>query len=268
MSHLSIEPSDPSRERGDARSADDHISGQRLAALADEQPTTDEQDHLSRCGTCSVELEAHRSLFAMAGSERGLMGIPLTRWDALAERLRAEGLMAKAPESVTAEWAAPIGTRRLTPRAMMRVAAAIMLVAGGMLIGRASTGAPLVPGGLTGNETHQTAVRPFAPNQVPTTFATVEEAQQWKTLYAAAYQNAVSFLAANDSVSRPTETPAVMRARLSALDRVSRTMREALNDAPYDPVINDFYLNSFGQREATLRQLNAVLPQGVRMNGF
>jgi hypothetical protein len=55
---------------------------------------------------------------------------------------------------------------------------------------------------------------------------------------------------------------------LSALDRVQRTMREALNSAPYDPVINDFYLSSFGQREATLRQLNTVLPEGVRLNSF
>ncbi len=59
-----------------------------------------------------------------------------------------------------------------------------------------------------------------------------------------------------------------MRARLSALDRVSRITREALNDAPYDPVINDFYLNAFGQREVTLRQLNTVLPQDVRLRSF
>jgi hypothetical protein len=78
----------------------------------------------------------------------------------------------------------------------------------------------------------------------------------------------VSYLAANDSAAQPTETPAVMRARLAALDRVSRTMREALNDAPYDPVINDFYLNSFGQREATLRQLNTYLPSNVRLNSY
>ena len=77
----------------------------------------------------------------------------------------------------------------------------------------------------------------------------------------------MTFLAANDS-SGTAETPAVMRARLSALNQVNRTMREALNDAPFDPVINDFYLNSFGQREATLRQLNTVLPQGVRLNSF
>jgi len=64
------------------------------------------------------------------------------------------------------------------------------------------------------------------------------------------------------------QTPAVMKTRLSALDRVSRTVQEALTDAPFDPVINDVYLNTFGQREATLRQINAALPQEVRMKSF
>jgi hypothetical protein len=59
-----------------------------------------------------------------------------------------------------------------------------------------------------------------------------------------------------------------MRARLAVMDQVSKTMKEALIDTPYDPVLNDFYLNSFGQREATLRQLNNVLPQNVRLNSF
>jgi hypothetical protein len=248
-----------------------HLSIERLAALADEPPTADEISHMDACDACAQEVAAHRQLLAMAGSERDVMGIPLTRWDSLATRLRAEGLISDEPMSVTAEFAAPLGSRRPSGRAMMRFAAAILLVAGGVVAGRASTGASMLPEGAFGTGGpagggSEVAARPFGESQIPTTFASLEEAQRYKELYAAAYQNAVAFLAENDSVARGT--PAVMRARLSALDRVSRTMREALNDAPYDPVINDFYINSFGQREATLRQLNTVLPQGVRMNGF
>src|SRR5438105_4584509 len=73
----------------------------------------------------------------------------------------------------------------------------------------------------------------------PTAFASVTEANRAKQYYADSYQAAVAFLAANDSSAQAVETPATMRARLAALDRVSRTMREALNDAPFDPVIND-----------------------------
>jgi len=245
-----------------------HLSIERLAALADEQPTADEKAHLSACPPCAQEVEAHRSLLAIAGSERDTLGIPLTRWETLSRRLRSEGLMAsEQPGSVTAEWATPVGKRKLSTKAWMRVAAAVMLLASGTVIGRASAGASVLPGGLTGDEPVQTARIPNL-DSVPTSFASVDEANRFKEMYADGYQAAVSFLAAHDSAAQPTETPAVMRARLAALDRVSRTMREALNDAPYDPVINDFYLNSFGQREATLRQLNTYLPRNVRLNSY
>ena len=267
MSHLFIDPNDP-RERGDARSADDHISGQRLAALADERPTTDEHAHLSRCAECARELEAHRSLLSLAETERGSMGIPLTRWNTLAERLREEGLITSdEPGSVTAEWASPI-KRHYSTRALLRIAAALMLVASGAVIGRASTGAPILPGGIAGISQPDVARGPLA-GSVPTAYASVEEARRAMDFFAGQYQSAVSFLAANDStIGSSSETPAVMRTRLSALDRVQRTMGEALKTAPYDPVINGFYLSSFGQREATLRQLNTVLPEGVRLNSF
>ena len=228
-----------------------HLSTERLAALADEQPTADEQTHLTQCVECARELHAHRALFAMAGSEREAMQLPLTRWDTLSEHLRTEGLLVGSP------------TRRAS-RVTFRIAAALLLVAGGAMLGRFSAGAAAIPGGLTG-VVPQTAN--VSMDSLPTTFASVEEANQWKTAYANGYQSALSFLAANDS-ARPVETPAVMRTRLSALDRVQRITREALNDAPFDPVINDFYINSFGQREATLRQLNTALPQGVRLNSF
>ena len=233
-----------------------HLSTERLAALADEQPTADELDHLTRCGECARALEAHRSLLVMAVTERDAMQLPLTRWDSLARELRKEGLITAQPKR----------ENRADARAFLQVAAALLLVAGGVALGRFSAGASAIPGGITGTAVSQAASRPL--DSLPTTFPSVEDASRWRNAYADAYQRTVSFLAANDSAARPAETPAVMRTRLSALDRVSRTMREALNDAPYDPVINDFYLNSFGQREATLRQLNTVLPQGVRLNSF
>jgi hypothetical protein len=244
-----------------------HLSIERLAALADEQPTADEQHHLAGCASCAQEVEAHRSLLAMAGSERDTLGIPLTRWDSLAQRLRSEGLLeGEVPGSVTAEWvAAPVG-RSLSRKAWMRFAAAIMLLASGAVIGRGTTSEPLLPGLIDGPS--QTARAMPGLDSVATAFASAEDAERWKQYHAAGYQRAVSFLATQDAAAGSGETPAVMRARLAALDKVSNTMRQALNDAPYDPVINDFYLNSFGQREATLRQLNTVLPRNVRLNSY
>lgn len=241
-----------------------HLSTERLAALADELPTAGEQQHLDGCPACAQEVAAHRGVLAMAAAERDLMGIPLTRWETLSVRLRKEGLVSKP---LTPSAGSTAGARRLNGRALARFAAAVILVAGGAVAGRASAGAPLLPGGLQGTaHERENAAVPFAEWQVPATFASLDQARRYRDLFAAAYHNAVTFLAEHDSIGRGT--PAVMRARLTALDNVSRTMGEALRDAPHDPVINDFYINSFGQREATLRLLNAALPQGVRMNGF
>lgn len=232
-----------------------HLPIERLAALADEQPGADEASHLAQCAECARELDAIRSLVSLAGAERELMNVPLTRWDTLAAKLRDEGLVA----------AGSYGQRKTqnAGRQLMQVAAALLLVAGGVAAGRVSAGAAMVPGGLSGSDASQIA----SANSVPT-FTSAADAAHWQQVYSDGYQRAIAYLANQDSTARGVGTPASMRTRLSALDRASRTMREALNDAPYDPVLSDFYLNSFAQREATLRQLTSALPQGARLNSF
>ena len=224
-----------------------HLSIERLAALADEQPTAEELAHLTQCAACARERDAHQSLLAMAGSEREAMGLPLTRWDSLSERLKSEGLVAVRPVRRASNWG-------------LQAAAALLLVAGGMMLGRATTSEPLLPGpAATASQQAGDSLR---------SFASVEEANRWREIYSTGYQRTLAYLSQHDSAARPAETPALMRARLAVMDQVSKTMKEALSESPYDPVINDFYLNSFGQREATLRQLNNVLPQNVRLNSF
>ena len=237
-----------------------HLSFDRLAALADEQPTAEENGHLTQCADCARERAAHQSLLAMAGTERDSLGLPLTRWDSLSERLRREGLLKVGSE----EWAVGNATHSPLPAPhwLLRVAAALLLVAGGVALGRATTNEPVMPG-ITQSASGRTTA-----DSIPTTFASVEEATRLKNVYSEGYQRALAFLAQNDSGGRPTGTPAMMKTRLAALDRVTKTMQEALSDAPSDPVINDFYLNSFGQRELAYRQLNNVLPQNVRLNSF
>jgi len=235
-----------------------HLPIERLAALADEQPGADESTHLAQCAECTRELEAIRSLVSLAGAEREVMSVPLTRWDTLAAKLRAEGLMEGGGRREEGG-----ALMRFSSRSLLQMAAALLLVAGGVAAGRVSAGAALLPGGLTGAGT-QTA----SADSVPMTFSSAAEAVKWQQTYWDGYQRAIAYLGSQDSTARAVGTPASMRMRLSALDRTSRTMREALNDAPYDPVINDLYLNSVAQREATLRQLTSALPQGVRLNSF
>jgi hypothetical protein len=69
-------------------------------------------------------------------------------------------------------------------------------------------------------------------------------------------------------VTVPAASPAAMRTRLAALDRTRRVLGEALKQAPYDPVINGYYLTTLGQREATLRQMNVVAPTSMRLTSY
>src|SRR5712692_9601316 len=106
-----------------------HLSIERLAALADEPPTADEQTHLSQCDLCATEVKAHRSLLAMAGGEREAMQLPLTRWDALAKQLRKEGLIAgsglREVEGGEPDWRPGLHASRWP----LQIAAALLLVA-------------------------------------------------------------------------------------------------------------------------------------------
>lgn len=228
-----------------------HLSIDRLAALADEQPTADEVAHLTLCAECAREVAAHRSLLALASVEREAMRVPLTRWESLAPALRSDGLI-RVP-------AARRDGSTFRPQRVLQIAAALLLIAGGTALGRLSAGASVIP--------EETTAVTTVFDSVPTDFASVQEAERARTMYRDGYQRATSYLAQHDSV-RIAGTPAVMRTRLSALDHVTRITREALNDAPFDPVLNDFLLNSYYQREATLRELNTVLPQNVRLNSF
>lgn len=88
------------------------------------------------------------------------------------------------------------------------------------------------------------------------------------------YQVAAAYLLAHDSSAgasrsvRGGDSSGIYRARLAALDNVMAASREALYEAPHDPVINRYYLATVGAREATLQQLNTSLPAGARLTRF
>ncbi len=231
-----------------------HLSPERLAALADEEPTAAELAHLHTCRTCAGERDAMRALLALSAGERASIGLPLTRWESLSPALRAETLVAGP--------ARPVRTRH--GRFWLQVAAALLFMAGGTLFGRYSAGAAPLPGFTTG--VAATSSSPADSNTVA--FHSVDEARAARSQAQAVFQNAAAYIAQHDTAARGTESPSSMRTRLAALDQVSTAMRAALNDAPYDPVINDYYLTTLGQREATLRQLNTALPAGLRVNSF
>jgi hypothetical protein len=105
-----------------------------------------------------------------------------------------------------------------------------------------------------------------ASDSVP--FTSVEEARATQLRSETLYQQAAAFLAEHDTSAASDGNPEVVKSRLAALDQMISTTSAAMREAPHDPVINGYYLTTVNQREATLRQLNTVLPASLRPNSF
>jgi hypothetical protein len=247
-----------------------HLSTDRLAALGDEQPTPDEAAHLASCDACTRERGAYRSLVAMAHAEQGAIGLPLTRWDELAGAYRAEvPAPGRSSPSVVAPDVVDIAVRRRASRWPMQAAAGLLLLAGGAMLGRASAGSTLLPAGNVAAVASNTPIgMPTDQTVSDSLFTSVADARAAQQRYELLYQQAAAFLAQHDSTGLGQGNPVAYRSRLAALDRVISTTRDAMRDAPHDPVINGYYLTTLSQREATLRQLNTALPASLRLDSY
>lgn len=232
-----------------------HLPDERLAALSDEPPNSAELAHLASCERCASERAAHRGLRELASAEGAQIGAPLTSWELLAPALRADGVID------TGEWRVARRPRRFTG-VWSQAAAALLIALGGVAYGRYSAVGSVLPEAASA-----VAARAHEADSVPT-FSSVEEARTAQERYETLYQSAALYLAAHDTSELTPDSPAAMRRRLATLDEVGATVRQALSESPGDPVINGYYLTTLGQREATLRQLNAALPAGVRLNSF
>jgi len=238
-----------------------HLSPERLAALVDESPTSAELAHLAGCGECARERAVYRSLGELAASESATIGAPLSEWTSLRRALIADGVVDTGH-----------GAGRMVSRGMrspwLQAAAAVLFVAGGMMAGRYSAGATLLPSDVRGASGLAATADSGSAADSLVRFASLDEARQAQARAQLAYQSATAYIAQNDTAGRAPESPGAMRTRLAALDQAYRVMGQALDEAPYDPVINGYYLTTLGQREATIRQLNTVLPASMRITSY
>jgi hypothetical protein len=79
------------------------------------------------------------------------------------------------------------------------------------------------------------------------------------------YERASRFLAANNSSGATRDSSAIYTARLAALDQVVNATENALQTAPHDPVINQYYLATMGARVATQQMVARPV---VGLKGF
>lgn len=232
-----------------------HLSTDRLAALTDELPTQAELAHLAACAECSRERAAFRSLADLAGAQRAVIGTAVTSWEMLRPALVADAI-------IGSERTGRLPTKGAR-RPWRQAAAAALLVAGGAVVGRYS----VTGSAFTARQVAVSTAASPRSDSVPT-FKSVQDAVDAQSHAQLIYQSALAFIAQHDTTSQPVESPATIRARLAALDETGQVLSEARQKAPYDPVINGYYLTTMGQREATLRQLNHVMPASLQITTY
>lgn len=219
-----------------------HLSPERLAALSDDTPTPIEAAHITTCDVCTAELAAHRRLNRLAVAAGSAQGAPSSRFDALAPRLRAEGLIATPERGMLAR------------RWMLRMAAAVGFLLVGAAAGRWTATGQLGGIGIPASAGGAPAARTVA-------FASADEAMQALTSAQETYQSAAAFLAAQDTTQHFVGLNSdSYRTRLAALDDMAAASRAALYRVPQDPLLNQYYLAFQSAREQTLRALAVSLP--------
>jgi hypothetical protein len=223
-----------------------HLTPERLAALIDETPSPIEAAHLTTCANCAAEIAAHRKLSRLAVAAQAVTAPPLSSFDALVPRLKAESLIAAATRGV------------MVRRWAIRIAASIVLVTGGVIAGRATASRelPMLPIAAAGSTEANATVA-----AAPATFKSSDEAVKMLTVAQQSYENAAAFLAAQDTSAHFIGlNQRSYRARLQALDQMAAATRTALYQAPQDPLLNQYYLATLSARKETIRQIGLTMP--------
>jgi hypothetical protein len=195
--------------------------------------------------------------------ERSREQPPLNEWRTIAARAREEGLIR---ETQASRW-------WTSSQPWLQSAAAVLLLIGGIAIGRATIALPSAPP-TENNPTPAVAtnVTPSAASSNQSTlstsgnasFATVDQASAALSQAVKDYQRASEFLAVSNGSPGVRDSLAMYSARAAALDKIENATVVALQTAPHDPVINQYYLATMGARVATQQQL----AQPVGLRGF
>jgi hypothetical protein len=204
---------------------------------------------------------SEEQLDQIIAEERSRLQAPLNEWRTIAARAREEGLIR---ETQASRW-------WTSSQPWLQSAAAVLLLIGGIAIGRATIALPSALPATASNPTPAVAsatASPASSNQstLSTTgnasFASADDASAALKQAVSQYQRASEFLAVTNGSPAMRDSVAMYSARAAALDKIENATVSALQTAPHDPVINQYYLATMGARVATQQQL--VQPVGLR----
>ncbi len=236
-----------------------HLPIDRLAELADGEPTMAEQLHLAECAMCASERVAYQRIFAMAADERRRIAPPVTNWGSLQDELRQQGII-----TTPAEASARREFKATVTRFAGRIAAGFIILATGIVSGRLTAGMPLTTAMAIGNpEATPLSQVSMAAEDFSSTAAAMQSLQRAQQ----EYERAALYLANHDTSTSEGATEAY-RTTLAALDEMAETSLRALSEAPGDPIINQVYFTTLGARNMTLGKLASALPTGSRLSRF
>lgn len=201
---------------------------------------------------------SEEKLDELVAEERARQQPPLNDWRTIAAKAREEGLIR---ESSSRGW--------VSGQPWVQAAAAVLLLIGGIAIGRTTIALPSAIGtpgsaNATIGGTPTSSESPAATTS-DASFASVEEATASLDRAAREYERASRFLAANNTSGANKDSSAIYTARLAALDQVVNATESALQTAPHDPVINQYYLATMGARVATQQMVARPV---VALKGF
>lgn len=196
----------------------------------------------------------------MIDRERLQEPAPLNEWRTIAARAREEGLLRESD------------TNRIWGSAQpwLQAAAAVLILVGGIAIGRTTIALPSSASSVASTEAVSPPTdSPTAAVAVPASsttlgFSSVEEASAALNRALTDYQRASRFLAANNASGGTRDSLAIYAARAEALDKIVNATERAMQTAPHDPVINQYYLATMGARVAT----EQMVARPVVLKGF
>lgn len=204
---------------------------------------------------------SEEQLDQIIAEERSREQAPLNEWRTIAARAREEGLIR---ESESSRWWA-------SSQPWLQSAAAVLLLVGGIAIGRTTIALPSAIEGpavisTPPASTASTAAASGSSGSVSgnATFASVDDASAALNRAVDAYQRASVFLAANNASVGSGDSLAMYSARAAALDKIENATVSALQSAPHDPVLNQYYLATMGARVATQQ----MVARPVVLRGF
>jgi len=212
------------------------------------------------------------ALDALITSEKTRVVAPLTEWRALSAQLRDEGLIRASAEFRPDPTFAPTYTSAPTQRSGVfrwgtRLVASVALLGAGIVIGRGMTmGEELVP--IITSAMNANGDTTININLSSNGFASAKQAKQVLARSQVEWRRAAMYLAEHDSAFALALSPEASRDRLVGLDRMVSGAQSALQAAPDDPVLNQYYLSAYGARQRAVQNLRETAPNGAQLTGF